>query len=183
MPKTDKLYTRMLRHLQHDLPNLGADIATGHASNTPDRLARLHGVLSDIVRYLIVDGAEKHGIDLARLQVTGTGTDTAAATMPAQHYPASAPNALGSPRPMQSVNVNVGSTPLQMGGVIEPESDPEPTNVMQIITRRNGERVVIPPRTSNAPKRVFAPGENVDTMYIVAADAAANPSPSSLDPT
>ena len=180
MPKTDKLYSRMLRHLQQDLPNLGADIATGHASNTPDRLTRLHGVLSDIVRYIIVDGAEKHGIDLTKLAVTGTGNDTAAATMPAQHYPASAPNALGSPQPMRSSNVIVGSTPLMVGGAgpIQDAPDPEPADVMQIIQHLSGERVVIPPRTSSAPKRVFAPGQAVDTSYILAADA-----PSSTDPS
>lgn len=186
MPKTDRLYARMLKHLQQDLPNLGQDIATGHASNTPDRLTRLHAVISDLVRYLIVDGAERHGINLANLQVTGTGTDQASATMPAQHYPASAPNALGSPRPM-SVNVNVGQAPLQMAGTVVPEPDPEPSNVMQILTRLSGERVVIPPRTSSAPKRVFAPGEAVDTNYIIQADAAAAAAAggqsSSLDPT
>lgn len=180
MPKTDKLYTRMLRHLQHDLPNLGADIATGHASNTPDRLSRLHVVISDLVRYVIVDGAEKHGIDLAKLAVTGTGLDQMAATMPAQHYPASAPNALGSPQPMRSINTIVGSTPLQVGnaGPIQDAPDPEPSDVMQIIQRLSGERVVIPPRTSSAPKRVFGPGQTVDTSYILEADASSSTDPS-----
>jgi hypothetical protein len=72
---------------------------------------------------------------------------------------------------------------MQLGSAAVPEGDPEPDNVMQIITRLSGERVVIPPRASKAPKRVFAPGETVDTSYITAADTAANSGQSSLDPT
>ena len=71
---------------------------------------------------------------------------------------------------MRSANVHVGSAPLQLGGAAVPEGDPEPADVMQIITRLSGERVVIPPRTSSAPKKVFAPGQAVDTSYIIAAD-------------
>ena len=88
MPKTDKLYDRMLKHLQQDLPTLGADIATGHASNTPDRLNRLHAVISDLVKYIVVDGSERHGVDITRLRTVVPGLDQVAATMPAQHYPA-----------------------------------------------------------------------------------------------
>lgn len=179
MPKTDHLYAKLLKLYQQELPAIGADIATGHSSNHKEHLGRLHTVLTEIVRYIVVDGADKHGLDTTRLVAGTRANDQVAATMAPQHFPASAPVALGAP-PLtrQTINTIVGSTPPQNIVAGQPpaeQPDPEPTDVVQIITRLNGFRVVIPPRTSRAPKREFSPGQTADTSYITAIDAADDP--------
>lgn len=178
MPSTDTLFKQLIRTYQRDVPKFIKDIETGHPSaNTKDRLREVYDVLNLVLRYVIVDGAERHGVDLGRIPATVVQENINPAQLAVQHFPASAPLSLG----IASAPTNfVGSTPPQnvvAGAAVVEEPEPEPADVMQIITKRNGQRVVIPPRSSRAERRVFEPGQPLDTMYIVQADAAAATEP------
>ena len=59
-----------------------------------------------------------------------------------------------------------GQANVGQGGLVEPETDPEPSNQIQINTRRDGSVVVVPPLGSRAPKKVFPAGMPVDATYI-----------------
>jgi hypothetical protein len=169
MPNTDNLFKRLLNAYQTAIPKFIKDIDTGHPSaNTKDRLREVYDVINLVLRYIIAENAERHGVDLGRIPATVIQENINPAQLAVQHFPASAPLSLSSPTNF------VGSMPPQTvvaGMPVAEEPEPEPDNVMQVIKKRNGQTVVIPPRNSRAQRRVFEPGQSVDTMYIVEADS------------
>ena len=170
MPKSDALFKALLKYDQSELPALSREIDNGHpTANTKDRLRDLHKIISVLVRYTILDNAEKHGVDVsAILPQAPAGGAQAGARLASQHHPATDQMALGAPAmaPRQ-VNVIVGSEaqPAMPAG-LDQEPDPEPTNQIQIITNRNGMTTVIPPLGSKAPVRSFPAGQGVDATYV-----------------
>lgn len=184
MPDTSKLFAALIKYDRQDLPMLARDIDNGHpTANTKDRMRDLHKMLSVVVRYLVIDGSQSHGVDLEKALAPASGNQ-ASAQLPIQHFPASAVPALGAP-PMthrQVTNVIVGSEIPVGNGTANPmqeETDPDPSDVLQIFTKRNGATVVIPPAGSKAPKKVFPPGQGVDATYIAKYD---NPQSTESDP-
>ena len=185
MPDTSKLFAALIKYDRQDLPMLARDIDNGHpTANTKDRMRDLHKMLSVVVRYLVIEGSQRHGVDLEKALAPASGNQ-ASAQLPIQHFPASAVPALGAP-PMthrQVTNVIVGSeipfgnTPVNTS---QDEVDPEPTGILQIVTKRNGSTVVIPQAGSKAPKRTFAPGQGVDTTYVADYDRPQQDSNDSL---
>ena len=184
MPDTSKLFAALIKYDRQDLPHLAKEIDNGHpTANTKDRMRDLHRMLSVVVRYLVVQGSESHGVDLEKALAPASGNQ-ASAQLPIQHFPASAVPSLGAP-PLthrQVTNVIVGSE-IPVGNVatnpMQEETDPDPSDVLQIFTKRNGSTVVIPPAGSKAPKKTFAPGQGVDATYIAKYD---NPQGAENDP-
>jgi len=178
MHPSDKLFAALVKYDQVDLPNLVREIDNGHpTANTKDRLRDLHKMLSVLIRYLVVENSEKHG---SVLQAASPQSHAQApAQSVAQHFPATSTPSLGAP-PMRVANVVVSDS-LDLGPaagatlgappVAPTELDPEADNTIQVITRRDGTRVVIPPRGSRAPKKTFAAGQSVDATYIAAFDS------------
>jgi hypothetical protein len=181
MRPSDKLFAALARFDQHDLPVLVREIDNGHpTANTKDRLRDLHKMLSVLVRYVVVENSEKHG-EVLRASPAQDHSQAPAQAV-AQHFPATSNPSLGAP-PMRVATVvvsdNLDLGPVALGipttsapsPVVAAELDPEPDNTIQIVTKRDGSRVVIPPRGSRAPKRVFAPGLGADATYIAEYDA------------
>lgn len=178
MRPSDKLFAALVKYDQQDLPNLLREIDNGHpTANTKDRLRDMHKMLSVLTRYLVVENSEKHG---SVLQAASPHTN---AQSPAQtgatHFPATSTPSLGAP-PMRVATVIVSDN-LDLGGpasgstigaapIAPTEIDPEADNTIQVITRRDGSHVVIPPRGSRAPKKTFASGQAVDATYIALFD-------------
>lgn len=170
MPNTNHLFKQIIAAYQRDIPKFIKDIDTGHPSaNTKDRLREVYDVLNLVIQYLIADGAERYGVNIGRISASVVQENVNPAQLAVQHFPASAQLSLSSP------TARLSSAPPQtvVAGAPAEEPEPEPDSVMQIITRRNGQRIVIPPRNSRAPRRVFEPGQPVDTNYIIEADASA----------
>jgi hypothetical protein len=170
MRPSDKLFAALVKFDQQDLPTLAREIDNGHpTANTKDRLRDLHKMLSILTRYVVVENSEKHG---SVLQAANTQSNAQApAQAVAQHFPATSSPSLGAP-PMRVANVVVSdslnlATPA---AVVMPDVDPEPDNNIQIITKRDGSSVVIPPRGSRAPKKTFPAGSGVDATYITQYD-------------
>ena len=136
-------------------------------------------LLSVVVRYIVLKDAEQHDVKLTPEHAVLPTTPPA--QVPVQHFPASANPALGAPPMARAANVTVGPE-LNLGGgvalgTIMPtipaeEPDPEPASTIQIVTKRDGSSVVVPPLGSKAPKRVFQAGQGVDATYISKYDAA-----------
>lgn len=172
MPKSDKLFAALVRYDQQELPALSREIDNGHpTANTKDRLRDLHKVLSVLVRYVVVENSEKHGSVLQAASSQDKAQAPAQAV--AQHFPATSNPSLGAP-PMRVANVVVSDS-LNLAppsAAAMPDAEPEAGDVIQIITKRDGSSVVIPPRGSRAPKRTFMPGQGVDATYIAQYDAA-----------
>jgi hypothetical protein len=171
MRPSDKLFAALVKYDQVDLPHLAREIDNGHpTANTKDRLRDLHKMMSVLIRYVVVEGSEKHGSVLQAATVPTNAQAPAQAV--AQHFPATSAPSLGAP-PMRVANVVVSDS-LSLGvpaAVTMPDVDPEPDNTIQVVTRRDGSSVVIPPRGSRAPKKTFPAGQGVDATYITAFDA------------
>ena len=178
--KTDRLFKAILHFDQVDLPTLEQAIVNGHpTANTKDRLLDLRRMLSVIVRYIVLEDAEHHDVKLTPEHAVMPTTPPA--QVPVQHFPASANPALGAPPMARAANVTVGPE-LNLGGGVAlgtviptmpaEEPDPEPASTIQIVTKRDGSSVVVPPLGSKAPKRVFPAGQGVDATYISKYDAA-----------
>jgi hypothetical protein len=175
MPKSDNLFKLLLQYDQRDLPALSKEIDNGHpTANTKDRLRDLHKIITVLVRYTILDNAEKHNLNVdALMPQSAVGAGQASARLSAQHHPATDAMSLGAPAmPGRQINVIVGAEaqpPMPSG--LDQEPDPEPTDRIQIITKRNGMTTVIPPMGSRAPVRTFAAGQGVDATYVSKIDA------------
>ena len=175
MPKSDALFKALLQYDQRDLPALSREIDNGHpTANTKDRLRDMHKIISILVRYTILDNAEKHGIDVSALITQNpAGGAQAGARLATSHHPATDQMSLGAPAmaPRQ-VNVIVGSEaqPAMPSG-LDQEPDPEPSTQIQIVTKRNGMTTVIPPLGSRAPVKTFPAGQGVDATYVARYDA------------
>ena len=174
MPKSDQLFKALLQYDQRDLPALSREIDNGHpTANTKDRLRDLHRIISVIVRYTILDNAEKHGVDVSNIAAQyPTGGAQAGARLATSHHPATDQMSLGAPAmaPRQ-VNVIVGAEAQPaMPANMDQEPDPEPSNQIQIVTKRNGMTTVIPPLGSKAPVRTFPAGQGVDATYVAKYD-------------
>jgi len=175
MPKSDPLFKLLLQYDQRDLPALSKEIDNGHpTANTKDRLRDLHKILCVLVRYTILQNAEQHGLDIGALMPqSAPNAGQAGARLSTQHHPATDAMSLGAPAmPGRQINVIVGSEaqPTMPAG-IDQEPDPEPTDRIQIVTKRNGMTTVIPPMGSRAPIRTFAAGQGVDATYVSKFDA------------
>ena len=177
---TDRLFKAILHFDQAGLPALAKEIVNGHpTANTKDRLLDLHRMLSVVVRYIVLEDAEQHDVKLTPEHAVLPTTPPA--QVPVQHFPASANPALGAPPMARAANVTVGPE-LNLGGGVAlgtvmptipaEEPDPEPASTIQIVTKRDGSSVVVPPLGSKAPKRVFQAGQGVDATYISKYDAA-----------
>ena len=171
--KSHKLFQLLLKYDQRDLPALSKEIDNGHpTANTKDRLRDMHKIISVLVRYTLEDNAEKHGLDLnSVLTQTPAGGPQAGARLATSHHPATDVMSLGAPaKAPRQLNVIVGSEaqPTMPSG-LDQEPDPEPTNLVQIITKRNGMTTVIPPLGSRAPVRQFPVGQ-ADATYIAQYD-------------
>lgn len=185
----DQLFTHLVRLDQTYMPTLAREIDNGHpTANTKDRLRDIHTIVSTLLRYVILSDAEKRNVDVNQAAALPVHDHQAPALLAAQHFPATGQVALGSP-PMQrqvistvidgsSPVVGAGGAPINVlaGGSGTAEVDPEPADVVQIITRKDGSTKVFPPRGYNVPPRVFGAGQPVDaTFYLPQATSAATP--------
>lgn len=185
----DQLFTHLVRLDQTYMPTLAREIDNGHpTANTKDRLRDVHNVLSTLLRYVILSDAEKRNVDMSQAAALSAHDHQAPALLAAQHFPATGQVALGSP-PMQrqvittvidgsSPVLGAGGAPINVfaGGSGLAEVDPEPADVVQIITRKDGSTKVFPPRGYNVEPRVFAAGQPVDaTFYLPPVPAGATP--------
>lgn len=151
-------------HHQKTLPGLAKTLPTSHVSNTKDYILKQNEVLSAIIAYLILKEQEIPA-QAAQVRSQGIITPDVAATLAAQG------RTVAPSSPHQTKTVIVGTTSqddggISNGGLVEPETDPEPSHQIQINTRRDGSVVVVPPLNSKAPKKVFPPGMPVDATYI-----------------
>jgi hypothetical protein len=176
----DKLFTNLVLINQSFMPNLSREINNGHpTANTKDRLRDMHGVLSAVLQYMILSDAEKRNIDVNQAAAAPPHDNQAPALLAAQHFPATGQVALGAP-PMQRQVISTivdgslalpgaGQAPINViaGGAGLAEVDPEPADVVQIITRKDGSTVVIPPRGYNVPARTFSAGQSVDATFYL----------------
>ena len=118
-PMSNKLFQTLVQYDQQLLPVMAKEIANGvSVHNTKERITELHRLVSIITRYLILENAEKHGVDLSQNLAVAPHGGSAPALMAPQHFPASAQMALGAP-PMatRTQNVMVGSEP-QIGQTV-----------------------------------------------------------------
>ena len=172
-PQSHQLFKALLKHDQHDLPALSKEIDNGHpTANTKDRLRDMHKIISVLVRYTIANNAEQHGLDInSILPQAPAGGGQAGARLATSHHPATDQMSLGAPAmPRQQLNVIVGTeSQPTMSASVDQDPDPEPTNLVQIITKRNGMTTVIPPLGSRAPVRQFPAGQ-ADATYIAQYD-------------
>lgn len=180
MPATSKLFAAILKFDQQELPQLLKEIDNGHpTANTKDRLRDLHRMIAVVVRYIVMEDAEKHGLNLGQNPAAVPGPNQAIAQLPVQHFPASAQMSLGAPpMPPRHANVLVGAEPTiaqTIPASAQEEADPERGDGIQIVTKRNGTTVVIPPASSRAPNKTFPAGQGVDATYIAKYDAEQGP--------
>jgi hypothetical protein len=179
----DQLFADLARTDQYVMPTLLREIENGHPwTNAKERLREMHTVVATLLRYVVLADAEKRNATLGQLGQLATSAshdNMAPALLPTNHYPASGQVALGTPEAVARPVINtlidgslpIPSTPINVmaggGGLVE--TDPEPADVVQIITRKDGTTKVIPPRGSNVPPRVFGLGQHVDaTFYLMA---------------
>lgn len=171
-PMSQKIFQKLVQYDQQLLPVMATEIANGvSVHNTKERITELHRLLSLITRYLILENAEKHGIDPSQVLAVAPHAGSAPALMAPQHFPASAQMALGAPpMPTRSVNVLVGTEP-QIGqtvvGAPMEEPEPEPAEVVQILRLKDGRTKVIPPIGFDVAPKIFAAGQAVDAAYYV----------------
>jgi hypothetical protein len=171
-PASNRIFQTLIKYDQQLLPTMATEIANGvSVHNTKERITELHRLLSIITRYMILENAEKHGVDPTKVLAVAPHGGSAPALMAPQHFPASATMALGAP-PMatRTQNVMVGSEP-QLGqtvvGSAMEEPEPVPTDVVQILRLKDGRVKVIPPLGYDVTPRIFAANEPVDAAYYV----------------
>jgi hypothetical protein len=166
------LFQALLRADQVDLPTIEANIDTALAvHNMKERLKEVHRVVAILVRYTILQNAEKEGIDLSNLGPI-VAPPTNAAQVPVQHFPSAGNITLGPPPVVISprvINTIVGSealpgSPVMNTGLDAPE--PEASDVIEVVIGRGGTKV-IPPRGSGLAPQTFAAGQIVDAAKIV----------------
>jgi hypothetical protein len=178
--KTDQLFAHLVKLDQSFMPHLAQEIDNGHpTANTKDRLRDFHTIVSTLLRYTILSNAEKHGVTLGQAAALSSHDNQSPALLAAQHYPATGQVSLGAPPMSRQVVTTVidGSQPLPginnpainvlAGGVSTSEVDPEPADVVQIITRKDGSTKVIPPRGYDIAPRVFGAGQPVDATFYL----------------
>jgi hypothetical protein len=177
-PTTKKIFERICQLDRIDIPLIRREIENlGSVLSAKDRLNELAQMIALLTRYIVMRDAEQHEVDLASLAALSKMPGHTAAQQPQSAFPASGAIAFPQADAPQAVppalNVIVGgptALPLNLGNADPP--DPEPANVIQTVTLRNGSTKVIPPIGSRAPSRTFAPGQPVDTTYIAAMDNA-----------
>ena len=171
--KSQRIFQKLIQFDQQLLPVMATEIANGvSVHNTKERITELHQLLSLITRYIILENAEKHGVNLQGVQAVAPHGGSAPALMAPQHFPASAQMALGAPpMPPRSMNVIVGTEPqigqtVVGGGNVE-APEPEPTEVVQILHLKGGRIKVIPPIGFDVAPKTFEAGQPVDAGYYL----------------
>ena len=165
------LFQALLRADQIDLPTIEANIDTALAvHNMKERLKEVHRVVAHLVRYTILQNAEKEGVDLANLGPIAT-PQANVAQVPIQHFPSAGNITLGPPQAVISPsvsNVIVGSDALPGMSANLAAPEPEASDVIEVVIGRSGTKV-IPPRGSGLAPQTFAAGQIVDAAKIVGA--------------
>jgi hypothetical protein len=176
----DQLFANLVRIDRNFMPTLAREIDNGHpTANTKDRLREIHNVVSTLLRYVILNDAEKRGTDLNQIAALSSHDHQSPALLAAQHFPATGQVSLGAPPMQRQVITTVidGSLPLPganaapinvlAGAAGLAEVDPEPADVVQIITRKDGSTKVIPPRGYSVEPRIFGAGQPVDATFYL----------------
>ena len=176
---TSPLFTFLLRADQVDLPRLEGEIDTALAvHNMKERLKEIHKIVAVLVRYTILDNAEKEGVDLSNIGALVAAPQSQPAQLPVQHFPSTGNVALGAP-PLtrQVINTIVGSEnplggPVLNVGASAEAPEPEASDAIEVVIGRQGTKV-IPPRGSGLAPQTFAPGQIVDAAKVAAPGAPA----------